>query len=780
MAEKLAEPSDADHGGTVASHNGSACIAATQKELDDLGRLLDEERFKVHELVARNAALQDSLNAVTDKLEREKLNNVDTSAKKNAALDALRMKLNRYEFAIKEAMVFLARPQDNYDEYGWLNTRAKAAADVPPLVEKPPMSAPARDGLMGEPARNRTASSPPKVATVRTSTPVTSSGALPPAPLPLSPGIASVSFTPGHSRIASSGNASISQGTSDVKQEPTVKQQDFVKLLECMRLALTYLRNAYVTVSGAGSSGNNTTGASNSTTIPSTNPATQSQTTPPTPTGMTTSLSESSLFSERASILPRLHMLVTDATSTGPPYAEKTDNDIITNIVLTGVPLKGRRSQSTCSKHSTRSIAEVRASAAAQSMPTSVPSTPEPTHPESDEGDLASGPARDSAFSGGPVTPRACKKCRALGIQLDHAHDTLAGLKKDVVELADRLDDETSLRQRAELSKDMLDQELEQLTAQLFDQANYMVSEEARAREHFEASNRDLQRELAGCVKRLAARDAEAHNLRRMVDAAAAASIRDTAAVRVHVHVRTTPDGCVPVIPVDAVIYHEFQEHIRMAGAQAGPYATAFMKRVLTEDIEPTLSYSYHLAAGHPLFKTSGALSSSFKRRLLDGVTRGVWEVDAAALSDGTHTTPSPTTAQPVSKSRCCMCNLTRDCEFKLRFPPDPAHPIAAKAPAPADWNALCRFCRGRVCAVGDFCGYMLHLSRDGVMGPGKQGATMMGIFRHCLWLRRRMALARIGSCGLFDSVVEGRGSDGGVVVESGSSEWERYVQIVT
>ncbi|TPX52273.1 hypothetical protein SeMB42_g01522 [Synchytrium endobioticum] len=659
----VAEPSDADHGGTVASHNGSACIAATQKELDDLGRLLDEERFKVHELVARNAALQDSLNAVTDKLEREKLNNVDTSAKKNAALDALRMKLNRYEFAIKEAMVFLARPQDNYDEYGWLNTRAKAAADVPPLVEKPPMSAPARDGLMGEPARNRTASSPPKVATVRTSTPVTSSGALPPAPLPLSPGIASVSFTPGHSRIASSGNASISQGTSDVKQEPTVKQQDFVKLLECMRLALTYLRNAYVTVSGAGSSGNNTTGASNSTTIPSTNPATQSQTTPPTPTGMTTSLSESSLFSERASILPRLHMLVTDATSTGPPYAEKTDNDIITNIVLTGVPLKGRRSQSTCSKHSTRSIAEVRASAAAQSMPTSVPSTPEPTHPESDEGDLASGPARDSAFSGGPVTPRACKKCRALGIQLDHAHDTLAGLKKDVVELADRLDDETSLRQRAELSKDMLDQELEQLTAQLFDQANYMVSEEARAREHFEASNRDLQRELAG---------------------------------------------------------------------------------------------------------------------LLDGVTRGVWEVDAAALSDGTHTTPSPTTAQPVSKSRCCMCNLTRDCEFKLRFPPDPAHPIAAKAPAPADWNALCRFCRGRVCAVGDFCGYMLHLSRDGVMGPGKQGATMMGIFRHCLWLRRRMALARIGSCGLFDSVVEGRGSDGGVVVESGSSEWERYVQIVT
>ncbi|TPX33110.1 hypothetical protein SmJEL517_g03937 [Synchytrium microbalum] len=862
------------------SENKSDVVTLDRRELDKLERLLEEERGRVQELEAKNIELRDFITTANDKLQREKSTYAETNAKKNASLDALRVKLNRYEFAIKEAMVFLAKPQENYDEYGWLAARPKTGTENAPAVA--PGSAPiARDSGV-EPTRSRTGSATPKDTSSRPTNARPVHGAPPTSPLGPSPATERVpGHIAGHARMASSGSVTASS-MLEVKeqQQPIpagVSRAEFVQLLECMRLALMYLRNAYVTVSQSVATSTNTTTINTTSTSTSNSaaPATVSTTvttittstsssnvnTQSTAATLTTNLQPSTSntsLSDRFVSLPRLNIAVNDENGS----ERQNDDDVIAGIVASGVPMKGPRSQSASSKMSVRSIADVRASAAGLSLPSPVVASPTlaATNPNStantpgtspknggadegfDEGDLAAG-TRDPSYTG-PM-PRACKKCRELGIQLDHASDTLDAMKQDVDELADRLEEEIALRERVQLSKDMLDQELEQLTAQLFDQANYMVAEEARAREDFEHSNKELKGELATWMKRLGSREEELHDLRRMMGALEAAKIRSssisggnasngplsspkgskenlasilsatsTRGHGGHVYVRLTNEGPIPVIPVDALVYQEFQEHVRLvmagststvnAAASASllsglTYQTPFMKRCLSEDVEPTLFYSYHLTAVNPLFKTSGVLTNSYKRKLIDNITRGLWEIQTFAFTTTTTlprssgsldssvstsptTIPHTNTSQPQQpappKTRCSICSLNRDCEFRLRFPLDPSNPQSTRPPTASDWNPLCRFCRDRVCAVGDFCAYILHL-RQGVIGPGKQGATVMGIFRHCLWLRRRMALARIGSCGLFEGVAEGSRSAGGAVIESGSSEWERYVQIV-
>ncbi|ORZ38689.1 hypothetical protein BCR44DRAFT_62130 [Catenaria anguillulae PL171] len=89
-----------------------------------------------------------------------------------------------------------------------------------------------------------------------------------------------------------------------------------------------------------------------------------------------------------------------------------------------------------------------------------------------------------------------CGHCRTLALQLDAIKDALASATSKLTDVERTLDYERVLRSRVQIAKDLLETELEELTSQLFSEANRMVEEEARRRDALESVNRGLARQL--------------------------------------------------------------------------------------------------------------------------------------------------------------------------------------------------------------------------------------------------------------------------------------------
>ena len=154
--------------------------------------------------------------------------------------------------------------------------------------------------------------------------------------------------------------------------------------------------------------------------------------------------------------------------------------------------------------------------------------------------------------------------------------------------------------------------------------------------------------------------------------------------------------------------------------------STHFMKRCIAEDVEPCLFYSYNYSGAQKTFG-AGGLSSSAKKRLLDNIQKGLCEIIVPSESDkGSGTS---------SKVKCGICTVTKECQHKLR---------QGEKTKPEDLT-VCRPCRDRVAASVDFFAYANYLRQN------KQTFSILSIFRCFMWLRKRLASARVSSCSLFD-----------------------------
>ncbi|KAJ3367908.1 hypothetical protein GGF31_006966 [Allomyces arbusculus] len=89
-----------------------------------------------------------------------------------------------------------------------------------------------------------------------------------------------------------------------------------------------------------------------------------------------------------------------------------------------------------------------------------------------------------------------CTSCRTLLLRLDHATDRTAHLTSQLARAHADVESERALRIRADQARDMLDADLEDLTASLFAQANAMVESEARRRDEVERALRARDRVL--------------------------------------------------------------------------------------------------------------------------------------------------------------------------------------------------------------------------------------------------------------------------------------------
>ena len=106
----------------------------------------------------------------------------------------------------------------------------------------------------------------------------------------------------------------------------------------------------------------------------------------------------------------------------------------------------------------------------------------------------------------GPVpdlsqTDNLCPNCNTLLAQVDQHIEERAYLKRDLSALAISLSEEQTIRAQIQVSKENLEQEIDDWVNAMFDKANQMVFDEANTREELESLNRELKGKLENPIK---------------------------------------------------------------------------------------------------------------------------------------------------------------------------------------------------------------------------------------------------------------------------------------
>jgi hypothetical protein len=83
-------------------------------------RLILKNIYFIQQLIAAICSIKES----NEKNQRDKSYLTEDISKKNQMIDSMRVKLHRYEFSLKEAILFLSKPMEAYES--WLNTRSDA------------------------------------------------------------------------------------------------------------------------------------------------------------------------------------------------------------------------------------------------------------------------------------------------------------------------------------------------------------------------------------------------------------------------------------------------------------------------------------------------------------------------------------------------------------------------------------------------------------------------------------------------------------------------------
>ncbi|KAJ3272990.1 RAB3A interacting protein [Terramyces sp. JEL0728] len=394
----------------------------------------------------------------------------------------------------------------------------------------------------------------------------------------------------------------------------------------------------------------------------------------------------------------------------------------------------------------------------------------------SGEGDL-SATAEDLELKS-PMTLHKCEKCHKSLLKIDALNEKLDSAQKLIHELEGRLNKEIKSKKASQQAKEVMDKEIEEITAELFARANQMVIDESRKVEELYAANKDLTKQMKEAAARLKERELELfqasqclHELQSTTIHSSSfskqISVKKSSQTEVHSPSNKTPtefnhtiiagfDRFPTTMAVDGFIFQEFQELIKVMVVSANTqpaqafqaiHSTLFMKRCQLEDVEPCLYYNYQV---NSTFKAHGpGLTQSLKKRILDLCIRGQVQTAVAEISE----------TSSIPKTKCLMCTAIRECEYLVKLG-------AVDLPKPEVVHS-CRACRDRLVAVTDFFTFVSFI------GANTQGSTILSTFKQVLWLRRRMQLAKIGSSSMFETEVTAMLGPGG------AGDWEKNIDVI-
>lgn len=572
----------------------------------------------------------------------------------------MRVKLNRYEFAVKEAVLFLAKPMENYDV--WLTGK-----DI------------RRDSLkqnVQEANRIRTQSAMPASSPMKTEK-FRDASAPTPAQLASKQHIQTQNL--------------YSENTANPTESAAVFLQNDITVMECVRLSLNYLKNAQLFVK----------------TLPVPDKISRSE------------------LKDIGQLPVKDEFCQTDAPYTSneriQPQEASTPVQVTTEILLEARTVRINKNLAIIAAIEKKKL--------------------ETVHDEEEEGDLASADFNVAKFAS-PEKPDKCGICRNFMLQLDHQRDAYDAIVRERDCLEDFLHEERSARDRIQQSKDILDAELEELTAQLFEQANKMVVEEAILRDALEIKNKDLKEGMSELSTKIQNREEELIVLRRHINTLEKTRTM-TKSGSPHASI-TNISKISKCVHVDGVLFQEFQDFLQKINSTqfitAAVLSTIpFVKRCTIEDIEPCLFYSYFYPGSTLKVQP---LPAAMRKRVLEGVMN----LQCEFVKDENM--------QKKVKLRCGLCNIVRDCDYK----------ISLSTIGKQIWTDCCKFCQVRLSVCQDFYKFI------GFFKSTKQQSTLLGLYRQIAMFRGAIVLAREGSHSFFDLEM--------VHASFIGTEWEKNVLI--
>lgn len=397
-----------------------------------------------------------------------------------------------------------------------------------------------------------------------------------------------------------------------------------------------------------------------------------------------------------------------------------------------------------------------------------------------------------------------CPQCLKYKSQLETSIDLSQTLRSELRRVWANLAEERAHREKAQMSRDILEQELEELTAQLFDQANGMVAEETRLRVGVEGANRTLLGQVARLERALRGKEDALRALQGFASkrkSGKGTSSRSSLAGSKHevnghhqqqqqikedkhqhlrpvplstaiprgssrslatpsTSVRSSTEDLSSQLTIDGLLLAEFKDHVAVAAPGSGlPYdpveahSTAFLRRCLVEDVEPCIYYGF---SGLGTWKGPASVQGGVRKKLLESCVAGTCIVRPVDELMGS-----------VSGSNLALSANSLQVAAKIKEAISDAGNVGGQGVSKCYLCSCLRECEYRLFLPGAVGESVPTTPIQGSSEEASSGSNDLLISGHglplCLWCRERVAAVR----GFYDFVrrlaAAGSGSSVGI-----------------
>lgn len=303
------------------------------------------------------------------------------------------------------------------------------------------------------------------------------------------------------------------------------------------------------------------------------------------------------------------------------------------------------------------------------------------------------------------------KKISTLSEKLNVTNEKYSSLEKDLQVLKEKLIKEKKETEKARQEKTQLENELEDLSQKLFEEANHMVASEKKEKYQIEVQYKHLQQELFQCQQQL---EAEYEQLKELKN-----KLGDENDDK-----RVSQEYVPEILEIDPMLLNEFKEFMD-CGSTRKLHTITFMKNSLIEDIEPCLR-----------FGPSSRLST---KKLYEAISLNTCFIEESPQG---YTLEQPSTDVPLKISalksmiweRASIISGCQACGRAI----DPALPYRFRISVLDDWACIDKYCRDRLVAVCEFYLFIRN-TRQGHY----HGRTISDLYNESVQLRLRMFYAR-------------------------------------
>jgi hypothetical protein len=328
--------------------------------------------------------------------------------------------------------------------------------------------------------------------------------------------------------------------------------------------------------------------------------------------------------------------------------------------------------------------------------------------------------------------------------ELDNKTNQFQALQSDMELLNDKYVDEIERVAEIQHSKDMVENELEDLSRRLFEEANGMVANEKREKYNLEVAQKHLENQLQETRERLGAEQMQLKELRKRME--------DMMGVQENI-VPKTPDHIKDITSllaermtlltkeqkhaeIDALILNEFQEFVK-----AGPNIAAkkihtipFMKYCQEEDVEACLRFGPNSRLSARKINDAIVLNTCFIEEAPQGFAEEQSKRNSSEMplkiSCAKNMVWERFTSNNQSNvfSGCQACGRNDGTTLPYRF----------RISYFDDWACIDRFCRDRLVAVCEFYVFIRNI-RQGLYS----NRTIPDLYHEAMRLRLQMFYAR-------------------------------------